>query len=352
MTLKDTPSAISSPASAVGRLRSQWPDGHQLDLFGQDHAHASHTAPPENKKVMQTSETFGQNFSASSASAALSQSLASRLKTRLDTGGSMEYRQTWKARVTPAGRQYWEHTASARRTSGSVCSGWRSQSASDGEGGTMDILKAMREGLTPMLKLRDQAPLADWHTPQAHDSSPRGKGQKLKHGTKHGCGDLNADAQIAGWPTPHAQEIDGRGEYSDPRKVLKRFQAGHQRTLSNVAVISGWRTPTATDGTNGGPNARDSSGGMHLSGQAEIAGWSTPTVNDAKNNAAPSQFKRSTKALNVQASGITQSSSRAPTEKRGALNPDLSRWLMGYPEEHLSCGVMAMRSCLKSRQNS
>ena len=28
-----------------------------------------------------------------------------------------------------------------------------------------------------------------------------------------------------------------------------------------------WRTPKATDGSNGGPNARDSSGAPHLSGQ-------------------------------------------------------------------------------------
>jgi hypothetical protein len=37
----------------------------------------------------------------------------------------------------------------------------------------------------------------------------------------------------------------------------------------------GWRTPSATDGTNGGPNARDSKGGLHLSGQAM---WMTPNV--------------------------------------------------------------------------
>lgn len=43
-----------------------------------------------------------------------------------------------------------------------------------------------------------QASLAAWPPPQAHDSSPRGSGQKAKHGTTHGCADLNADAQALG----------------------------------------------------------------------------------------------------------------------------------------------------------
>jgi hypothetical protein len=37
-----------------------------------------------------------------------------------------------------------------------------------------------------------------WTTPQAHDSTARSKGQKAKHGTKHGCADLNADANLSG----------------------------------------------------------------------------------------------------------------------------------------------------------
>ncbi len=39
-----------------------------------------------------------------------------------------------------------------------------------------------------------------------------------------------------------------------------------------------WRTPCATDGTNGGPNARDSKGGLHLTAQVM---WPTPQAHDA-----------------------------------------------------------------------
>ena len=35
-----------------------------------------------------------------------------------------------------------------------------------------------------------------------------------------------------------------------------------------------------------------------------------------------------------------------------SLNPNLSRWLMGYPAEWDSCGATAMQSCRKSRRSS
>lgn len=40
-----------------------------------------------------------------------------------------------------------------------------------------------------------------------------------------------------------------------------------------------WRTPCATDGTNGGPNSRDSGGSPHLSAQVHL--WPTPRASEA-----------------------------------------------------------------------
>ena len=54
---------------------------------------------------------------------------------------------------------------------------------------------------------------------------------------------------------------------------------------------------------------------LTLSGMVRF--YPTLTVNDSKNNAAPSQFKRDTKALNVVVGG--------------PLNPTWAEWFMGFP---------------------
>jgi len=50
--------------------------------------------------------------------------------------------------------------------------------------------------------------------------------------------------------------------------------------------------------------------------------------------------------------GIATSCSPALTEKRGALSPAHSRWLMGFPAAWDSCGAMAMQLCRNLRRNS
>lgn len=72
-----------------------------------------------------------------------------------------------------------------------------------------------------------------------------------------------------------------------------------------------WRTPNATDADHGGPNARDSKGGLHLSAQA--ARWPTPHrfSPDGKSNGPSS---------NELANG-------------GSLNPTWVEKLMGWPKD-------------------
>lgn len=87
----------------------------------------------------------------------------------------------------------------------------------------------------------------------------------------------------------------------------------------------------------------------------DFIGWATPTVQDSANNAGPSQSRRNSLPLNYGATlAITEISTlcNVGTEKRGVLNPDHSRWLMGFPVEWGCCGVMAMQSFHPSRRNS
>src|SRR5262245_25092958 len=100
-------SATSSPESQAGPSRSVSPAGPTTDLFGLAVAHANPSAAPADKAAALTTGISGLHGFGSSASVALTQSLANRLRDRLGSDGSIEYSQTWKRKVTPAGRRYW-----------------------------------------------------------------------------------------------------------------------------------------------------------------------------------------------------------------------------------------------------
>jgi hypothetical protein len=131
MTFEDSIKSTSLPGSVDGATRYGSPGGQTTSRSGPEAALASRSAQPASSKGKRTGGTCGLSSPASSASVALQSSLESRLKERLGTGGLMEYSETWKEKVTPAGRWYWAHTASGRRTSGSGCIGWPTPSARD-----------------------------------------------------------------------------------------------------------------------------------------------------------------------------------------------------------------------------
>src|SRR4051812_49823548 len=87
-TSEATRKPISSPASAGGASPFGSPDGPMIDLFGQAPAPASPSQPPARARQAMTNATCGLRGHLSSASAALEQSLVSRLKRRLDGAGS------------------------------------------------------------------------------------------------------------------------------------------------------------------------------------------------------------------------------------------------------------------------
>lgn len=240
-TLKNTLNVTSSPESVVGPKPSDLQDGQQLDLFGLDLVLASHFPAQVNDKGQKTNGTCGRSSTGSSESANLTLSLGNRLKERLGLGGSMEYLQTWKLKTTPAGRQYWAHIASTRRTSDKDYTGWP--------------------------------------TPQ-EDNANNARGHK---GTCYS--DLPTTAQMAGWGTPNCMD------HLPSKNLEERKKKG---------------------------------GCCNLKDQVTLI------------------------------SGPTQSSSHAETEKPAGLvlNPNHSRWLMGYREEWDYCGATAMQSSRKSRRSS
>jgi hypothetical protein len=241
--------------------------------------------------------------------------LESRLRALLPCDGSMEYQLTWKHRVTPLGRVICALRARAHPISDNASTGWPSPNAiPEGRGGLQT---------NPEKALERRA--------QGHQ--------------------LNLDdaaCLTTGWPTPSASKNTKNSK--DP-KCMK--EGGVQSSLADAAWLTGWGTPRVT--TNGGIPCPEHTGkGSRLEDQAALAGWVSPTSQDGSRGSLPPRPQDSGVPLSQQVAmlGETTGSSTASTAKRGALAPEFSRWLMGFPAGWDSCGATAMQSSRKSQPRS
>lgn len=145
---------------------------------------------------------------------------------------------------------------------------------------------------------------------------------------------------LAGWPTPTVNDSrNGRNETAE-RTPGSSHHSG--TTLCDAAILHGWNTPRASDGSNGGPNQANGA----LSADVHLHGWATATARDHKDGASIG-----TAPVN----GLLgrQVWAYAETTGRGAvLSPAFHLWLMGYPAEWLLSGVAAIQSCRKSPRSS
>lgn len=144
-----------------------------------------------------------------------------------------------------------------------------------------------------------------------------------------------SDSDCFGWPTAAARDWkDSAG-----MATTSTNPDGSTRTrldqLARVAAIAGYVTPQAFDATNDGePRA------LRYKGRAPSE------AGNLRDPSRPGSWRGELKdwAANF---GVTGCGFPAPTEKRGALNPALARWLMGYPPGWCDCAVTATQSSRK-----
>lgn len=387
-------SVISSQESAAGASPCDLPAGTMIDLFGQVHAPASPSQPPERARRPMTNVTCGLRGFLSSESGALQSSLESRLRRRLDGAGSMLFSLTWKQKATPAGRPYCQLAASVRPISETEFGSWPTPMAGTpaqkgyNEAGNTDsgrktvalaswptpnvpnggrsISHAEMKGSTAyhngkkvQVGLEAIAKLASWPTPRTSDTNGTGV-----HGT--GGLDMRTAAQLPNWATPTAAENMGDLEKKAARRVKakakwgKKTGNGFGESMEEQAQYANWATPTARDYRS--ESATDNynekrwghSRGKPLSAEATLAAWSTPMANERFRSPEFSEGRNPnmTELARLTDSGATPNGSTAQTESPGQLDPDHSRWVMGYNAGHLSCAPTETLSFLKSQRNS
>lgn len=328
MTFPGFAGSTSLQGSGDGPRPSHSPTGRTTSPPGPDHPPASLSASPGKDSAETTPGTSpptlrgwsglgaprccsANRSPAQRFSARFQDRLAERLQARLHGRGAMIYRIGWKRRVTPMGRQICALRASAPRTSdsvsflalfaGTLCrgslSGWPTTTATDG------VKQGAVSPRPGMMGLSETAPLAGWPTSRAADGA---KNVRSAEGT--------------------AREIERKGGPQD---------------LQMASTLAGWSTPSARDWKDSpgmaleavNPDGSARSRIDQLPRQAQLASGTT----------GPARFT---------ASGAMLTGCSAGMNGGGPLNPEHSRWLMGYRAAWGYCGDMAMRSIRTSRQRS
>jgi hypothetical protein len=304
---------ISAPGSASGPMPSDSPDGLTIDQYGRSASHASLSARQARAAGWLTSvANLPTHSSGLQESAALSASLASRLKPHFATIGGTLWRVRWSASATPWGRLLFR--AVCRSTSGKDCSGWPTPVSEPANGTPEAFLQRKRNAVA-------------------------------KGSTMGIClSDIQMVAQLAAWPTPNCLDMMASGNLEN------RKQKGGCSNLKDVAPLAASSFPDTNADVQSTLNATAPSAKEPVS--ATLASWATPQEADSNGSGINQHTQSLCKQARKLTSGPTPPGFPAGTGSGGQLNPALSRWLMGLPPAWDACAVTAMQSLPQRRKRS
>lgn len=311
-------SATFSPELEFGDTAFAELGGLTIAQFGAGLAPANLSARQAAGLGLLTSGTCGPRGITSSRSAALQESLASKLQAKTGSSGSILYRLTWKTRVTPSGRPICALRGSPNKGAtvadficgnGNISSpltGWPTPAASDGERGGTGITEGMTGRSLPQMARM----ATGWNTPVTNDAEKRGVVDPMR-----GNG-LSGQANLAGWNTPTCNIKD---QPDDSRRGLQ--------TLTGQAKMASWPTPNAGDQKWRASNAE-------ITERRRAAGRQVSLEGMAMLATVPNDC---TAFLIMTPDGQTQTSFIAATGGGVQLNPAHSRWLMRFPVQWEQC---------------